>query len=215
MGLSTEIILGAGTIAALHAAIPNHWVPLVAIARSEGWSRRGALITSAIVALFHVMGTIIAGFVIAFGGVSLMGSLESAHDLPRYILILFGLSFLWSGLRHSRTCRHHKLRFVAGDLEEHPVMRKLGIAFALSASMFLSPCIDILGFFLSVSFSGWVAVWSVAVIFALVTVPVLVGLVAIGLMGADAFNWKLIDHHGETVTGLLLIILGVLGFYFE
>lgn len=94
-------------------------------------------------------------------------------------------------------------------------MRKLGIAFALSASMFLSPCIDILGFFLSVSFSGWVAVWSVAVIFALVTVPVLVGLVAIGLMGADAFNWKLIDHHGETVTGLLLIILGVLGFYFE
>ena len=216
MGIPTDIILGAAAIGALHAVIPNHWLPLVAIARSEGWSRREALLVTSLVAFFHVLGTILVGFAVAYLGVTFgAGHEERAHLISRYILILVGLLFIWSGLRHSRQCQHHKLRLVGGDPDEHQILRRLGIIFTLSAAMFLSPCMDIIGYFLSVSLLGWDAVVTLAIVFGLVTVPLLVILVALGLSGVDKLNWQVLDHHGRTLTGALLVVLGLVGAYFE
>ncbi len=216
MAIPTDIIFGAVAIGAVHAIIPNHWLPLVAIARTEGWSKREALLVTLLVAFFHVLGTILVGLAVSYLGITFgVGNEEHAHLISRYILILVGLLFIWSGLRHSRQCRHHQLRLVGGAPEEHQILRRLGIIFTLSAAMFLSPCMDIIGYFLSVSLLGWEAVMTLAGVFALVTIPLLVLLVALGLAGVDKLNWKILDHHGRTVTGILLVALGIFGAFLE
>ncbi|WP_262712891.1 hypothetical protein [Hymenobacter radiodurans] len=32
-----ELLTGAFVLSLLHAAIPNHWAPVLAVARAEGW----------------------------------------------------------------------------------------------------------------------------------------------------------------------------------
>ena len=216
MAIPLDIVLGAGAIGAVHAVIPNHWLPLVAIARAENWSRRHALVVTFLVASFHVLGTILVGLAVSYLGFTYGEGLEDrAHDISRYILILVGLLFVLSGFSHARRCNHHRLRMVGGDPEEHQTWRRLGILFTLSAAMFLSPCLDIIGYFFSVSLLGWDAVLFLSLVFALVTIPLLVALVALGLSGVDKLNWQVLDHHGRTITGALLVLLGVLGAWFE
>ena len=212
MAIPFDIIVGAGAIGAVHAVIPNHWLPLVAIARTERWSKREALLVALMVAFCHVLGTILVGLAVSYIGISFGTGHESqAHKISRYILILVGLLFILSGIRHSRTCNHHKLRLVGGGPEEHQILRRLGIIFTLSAAMFLSPCMDIIGYFFSVSLLGWDAVLFLSLVFAVVTIPILVGLVWLGLAGIDKLNWKILDHYGRTITGVLLVFLGLFG----
>lgn len=216
MNVSAEILLGAAAIGAVHAVIPNHWLPLVALARAEGWSKKQALLTTLLVASFHVLGTVLVGVAVSYAGMSVFSATEpQAHRISQYILVLVGLLFVFNGLRHSRHCSHHRLRLVGGGPEEHQLLRHFGLIFALSAAMFLSPCMDIIGYFLSVSVLGWAAVGWLAAIFACTTIPLLVLLVALGLAGVDKLNWQVLDHHGRTVTGILLILLGLLGSFFE
>ncbi len=216
MEVSAEILLGAAAIGAVHAIIPNHWLPLVALARTEGWTKRQALLTTLLVACFHVLGTVLVGIAVSYAGMAIFATTEpEAHRISQYILVLVGLLFVLSGLRHSRKCSHHRLRLVGGGPEEHRLLRHFGIIFALSAAMFLSPCMDIIGYFLSVSALGWGAVTWLALIFACTTIPLLVLLVALGLAGVDRLNWQVLDHHGRTVTGILLVILGLLGSWIE
>ena len=216
MSIPTDIIIGAAAVGAVHAVIPNHWIPLVALARSEKWTRTQALLTTFLVAFFHVLGTVIVGVAVSWVGMSVIEtSSEQAGVVSRCILILVGLLFLLSGLRHSRTCNHHRLRLVGGGPDEHPLLRHFGIIFALSAAMFLSPCMDIIGYFLSVSLLGWTAIAWLAIIFAFTTIPLLVALVWLGLSGVDRFNWHVLDHHGRTITGLVLIVLGIVGAWFH
>jgi nickel/cobalt transporter (NicO) family protein len=216
MAIPFDIVLGAGAIGAVHAIIPNHWLPLVAIARTEKWSNRHAMLATFLVGSFHVLGTILVGLGVSYLGLTIgAGHEDHSHVISRYILVLVGLLFILSGLRHTRRCNHHKLRFVGGGPEEHKAWRKVGILFALSAAMFLSPCLDIIGYFFSVSLLGWDAVFFLALVFALVTVPLLMLLVALGLRGVDRLNWQVLDHHGRTITGVLLVFLGIIGVWFE
>lgn len=216
MIVPVDILLGAAAIGAVHAVIPNHWLPLVAISRSEGWSRRETLLTTLLVACCHVSGTILVGAAVSAFGMSFVeGSHEQAHLFSRYILIVVGLLFVLSGLKHARQCHHHRLRLVGGGPEEHQLLKKMGVVFTLSVAMFLSPCMDIIGYFFSVSLLGWEAVIWLAVIFALTTIPLLVALVGLGLSGIDRLNWKVLDHHGRTITGVLLVLLGIAGAWIE
>lgn len=216
MTVPVDILLGAAAIGAVHAVIPNHWLPLVAISRAEGWTRRETLLTTCFVASCHVAGTILVGAAVsAFGMEFIQGKEEQAHIFSRYFLMVVGLLFILSGLRHARECHHHRLRLVGGGPEEHQSLRRLGLVGTLSVAMFLSPCLDIIGYFFSISLLGWYAVFSLALIFALTTIPLLVILVALGLSGIDRFNWKVLDHHGRTITGVLLIVLGIAGAFLE
>jgi nickel/cobalt exporter len=36
--MTTDLLLGSLVLSLLHAAIPNHWLPIVAIGKRAGWS---------------------------------------------------------------------------------------------------------------------------------------------------------------------------------
>ena len=66
-----SIITGTVLVAIIHALIPNHWLPLVAIAKAEKWDKYELMIVSTISASAHVLGTAILGIVLGLVGTKL------------------------------------------------------------------------------------------------------------------------------------------------
>lgn len=206
-----QIVWGSVLLSLVHALIPNHWLPLVAIAREQRWSKRDTMVFTTFVGAAHVAGTVLLGMAIGFFGASISKSHELvAALLGPLILISLGGVFIFRGLRHSRRCNHHKVHLLAGDDESPEKHSHWGLIFSLSLSMFLSPCLEIEAYYLGASVLGLQAVFLVSVTFFVVTILSMGVLVFLAMHGLQKLNWPLLDHHGKTITGSVLVILGVI-----
>ena len=56
-----ELLTGTLLLSLLHAAIPNHWAPVLAVARAERWPLRRAVGLTAVAGLAHVLSTVLLG----------------------------------------------------------------------------------------------------------------------------------------------------------
>ncbi len=63
-----SIIIGSIILSLLHATIPNHWLPVIAIGRKEKWSVAEVTQVTFISAIAHGLSTVVIGFVLAFIG---------------------------------------------------------------------------------------------------------------------------------------------------
>ena len=63
-----SLLTGTLILAAIHALIPNHWLPLVAVAKAEGWKQKEITTVTLLAAAAHVFGTIALGIVLGFIG---------------------------------------------------------------------------------------------------------------------------------------------------
>ena len=63
-----SLVAGTFILALLHALIPNHWLPLVAVARAEGWKVKDVTTVTLISATAHVLGTVALGLVLGVIG---------------------------------------------------------------------------------------------------------------------------------------------------
>lgn len=43
-----QIFIGSLILSILHALIPNHWLPLIAVGRTENWTQNQTLLTTII-----------------------------------------------------------------------------------------------------------------------------------------------------------------------
>jgi hypothetical protein len=96
--IETLGVLVATTVATavLHTLIPDHWLPFVLVARSEGWgARRTAAITGG-AAVLHVVVSLslgIAAHYLARGAEAAAGVGESIETVSAYLLTGFGLIY--------------------------------------------------------------------------------------------------------------------------
>lgn len=126
MGTETLLLLvSAVSVGFLHTVLgPDHYVPFVAMARVGGWSRRKALVITALCGVGHVTGSVILGLVgIAFGlSLTRLEAFESSRgSIAAWGLILFGLLYgVWGLRRAVRGHRHSHLHAHAdGTLHVH------------------------------------------------------------------------------------------------
>ncbi|NIV15601.1 MAG: hypothetical protein GWN62_31380, partial [Aliifodinibius sp.] len=78
------------TLSLIHAAIPNHWLPLVAIGKSEDWDIKETLTFTGVAGLAHTLSTIIIGILVGLAGYTLS---EHYTIITQWIapIILIGL----------------------------------------------------------------------------------------------------------------------------
>ena len=69
----SQIIVGAFLLSIIHAAIPNHWIPLVALSKSENWNEKSTMGFTAIAGFAHTLSTVIIGIIVGFFGYKLSG----------------------------------------------------------------------------------------------------------------------------------------------
>ena len=207
-----QVIIGSLLLSVVHALIPNHWIPLVALGRTENWSKKETLLITAITGFAHTASTIIIGILVGFLGYELSTRYFSIISVVApTILIVLGIVYLiadFSGGHHHHH-GHIKQRNNSSNIS------KLSIVASLCVAMFFSPCIEIEVYYFNAGILGWSGIWIVSVIYLVVTVLGMVLLVDLGLRGAKKIRSHFLDHHEKMITGIVLIVLGIVAYFIE
>jgi hypothetical protein len=210
MGL-LQVLLGSLLLSAVHACIPNHWIPLVAIARAQRWGRSETLLFTALVGLAHASSTILIGVLVGLLGYQLSARYSAITSIAAAsLLIALGIIYLVWDLAARRRHRH---RFEQAGRSGRT--SKLSLVVSLSVAMFFSPCIELEAYYFSAGSLGWPGILLVSSVYLLVTVLGMLVLVDLGLKGARRIRSNFLEHHEKRVTGVLLLALGAAAFFVE
>lgn len=202
-----QIITGSLILSLIHALIPNHWMPLIAISRTEKWTRFQALTATLVTGFSHTISTILIGVAVGFAGIRLA---ESYHEITvvaaPLILIVLGMIYILMDLRSL----HHHHHFEMKDDELKKTRSGAAVIFSLSVAMFLTPCTEIEAYYFQAASKGWSGILVVSLVYLFTTILVMLVLVNFGLKGINRFRSHFLEHHDKGITGIVLVILGVL-----
>jgi|WetSurMetagenome_2_1015567.scaffolds.fasta_scaffold129620_2 nickel/cobalt transporter (NicO) family protein len=206
-----QIIIGSLLLSITHALIPNHWFPLVAVSRTEKWSRLESLKVTAITGSAHTISTIIVGIIIGFIGFQLSNTIELITSIiAPLLLITLGIIYIVLNFVKPHTHEHHQ-QGNSKITNNGKKKSKLAIVATLGTLMFFSPCIEIEAYYFTVGQYGWTGILTLSIVYLIVTVFVLLILVDLGRKSMEKLNTKLhfIGKYERIIMGSVLIILGL------
>ena len=101
------------------------------------------------------------------------------------------------------------------NLEEKQIEKKTkgSIIVALVVVMFLSPCMEIEAYFLLAGTKGWYVLVGVALMYSVISIAGMMIWVRIVYKGLLKVNWHKWEHNAGIITGLVLIITGIISFF--
>lgn len=201
-----SVLTGTFLLAVVHAIIPNHWLPLVAVARSEHWKPKDVTLVTFLAALAHVAGTVILGIVLGLIGKELQEDYgQVIYVASAVLLIVFGLIYFTVNLPH----HHHSAQ---KDVAAYKRSKGRWILIFI-VMMFLSPCLEVESLFLSAGAYGMGVVTLMAVIYAVVSISGILLLVTLGYKGANLLGADFIEHNEKRISGIVLILIGIVSFF--
>lgn len=199
------ILTGSLILSLLHAIIPNHWLPIIAIGRKNAWSLAYTTRITFLAGLSHALSTVLFGIILGLIGLKLSGAIAHfTHIVAPIIVILLGIFFIYQ--------HHHHQHFHLNQGQDGSV-GKNKIILSLLIAMFFSPCIEVEGYFLLAGAYGIGFVFLIALLYILVTVSGMVIWVRFAYSGVLKINWHSIEHNAGIITGITLIITGIVSFY--
>lgn len=206
-----EIFVGSFLLSIVHALIPNHWIPLIAISKSEKWTTKETLMATLITGTAHIFSTVLIGILIGVIGHQLASSYELITELiAPLILILLGVVFVFLDLRSSHLGDHDHFKIEDKKLKTRS---KWAVLITLSIAMFFSPCLELEAYYFHAGTFGWPGIVLVSVTYLLVTVSLMLLLVYVGLKSIERLRAHFLEHHHKLITGIILIILGLLAYF--
>jgi nickel/cobalt exporter len=199
--IASTILLGI-----THALIPNHWLPLVVVARSEKWDRFELMLVASITASAHVLGTAFLGAILGMIGYRIAHQYEGyVHVIAPVLLIIFGLIYFTINLPH----QHHA---VNKDVQRDEKLKTKWVLI-LAATTFLSPCLEVESLFIAAGAYGWDDVLLLAFVYAAISITGIVSLVMLAYKGIQMINSHFIEYNEKRITGIVLIIVGIITFF--
>ena len=219
MSATIQILFGTLALSLIHALIPSHWLPLVTVGKTEGWSRPETLWITAITGFAHTVSTLLIGIAVGLLGYQLDYKYELVpHLVAPIMLIGLGLVYLSQPLRQrfsSEFAQHdHAPMSPISDDSGHS---KWAVVITLATAMFFSPFVGIGAFYLSAGALGWFGIALVSGVYLIVTVLGMVLIVNWSWHRTHQFTaaiptWNL---NGHALTGAVLIALGVVTFFID
>lgn len=213
------LIIAAGTVGFLHSILPDHWVPLAVIARTQRWSIAHVARVSFLASVGHVLTSLILAGVIAAVGLEFRHTLETEQGrIVGAILVLTGIAFLiWSLTghgHHHHHDHHHDHDHHHHDHGAHPVGGE-GTAFRRFAAIAgpfgaaASPDLTILPVALAASAIGLGAVLGTLVAFTIATLGTFVVLTVAATLAGYQVKGEWLEEHGTLITAFVLISIGI------
>ena len=200
-----SIITGSLLLSILHALIPNHWLPVIAIGRKENWTVKEVSKVTLITAIAHAGSTVLIGIILAYLGATLAEHVNQfTHIIAPCILIALGLIFIY---------RHHRHQHFHIDDDIKKKASKRSIIVALTVAMFLSPCMEIEAYFLLAGTKAKWLIWLIALMYFLITTSGMLLLVRYAYKGLLKLNWHSLEHNAGIITGVTLVATGIISFF--
>lgn len=199
-----SIIIGSILLSVLHAAIPNHWLPIIAIGKKEQWTTSEVMKVTVSAALAHALSTIVIGVLLGLLSKEVAGRISIfTHFIAPAIFIILGLLFIYKQHTHNHLHLHETVKRSS----------KKRIVIALVAAMFFSPCMEIEAYFL---LAGTQSIWLVALIAFLYLCITTMGMAVVvwfAYKGLLKINQHSMEHNAGIITGITLIITGIISFF--
>jgi nickel/cobalt transporter (NicO) family protein len=205
-----QIFIGSLLLSTIHAAIPNHWIPLIAIGKTEKWTLRETLSATLITGFAHTLSTILIGIIVGLIGIKLSGSYNFVIEyVAPSILVAIGTIYIIADIRNREQHHHAKLEDtnIRGSAKS-----KTAILVSLSVAMFLTPCVEIEAYYFQAGMSGWKGIFIVSAVYTFTTVLLMLIFVFAGFKGIQKLRSHTLEHHEKLITGVVLIALGILAF---
>ena len=188
------------SVAALHAALPTHWLPFVVIGRARGWSRRRTLGAVALAGGGHILATTVLGVALARFGWEINERFDAAfHWAVAALLVGLGA---WLAFRapHGHGCDHCEGRKLIPEPTDRAAL------WGLFLTLTLSPCELFLPVYLTAAPYGWPGIAWLSAVLAVATLTGMITLTWLTLCGAARLRW--LDRLDHRVLGGLLALLG-------
>ena len=200
-----SIITGTLIISLLHAIIPNHWLPVIAIGKNESWSINEVTKVTFVSAIAHALSTIFIGAILSVFGAELAVHLDQfTHLIAPCILITLGFIFIY---------RHHRHKHFKIENGTKKTASKGKIITALVVAMFFSPCLEIEAYFLLAGAESKWLVWLIAGMYFAITTTGMVILVRFAYSGLLKVNSHSLEHNAGIITGLTLLATGIITYF--
>jgi nickel/cobalt exporter len=221
-GTTPALIAAAAGVGLGHAILPDHWVPLAVVGRTQKLSLRRVARLSLLAGVAHVLVSLLLGGIIIVLGLQFRSAIESAQStIIGTVLVLTGLGFLaleLSGHGHSHDHEHghaHEHGDVHGHGEHSHDHADTSRARGLAAIMVpfgaaASPDLTILPVFLAAAAAGTFAAIGALIVFSAVTIGTIVGLTLFACFGGYQLHGEWLDRWGNAFTALVLLAIGVL-----
>ena len=197
-----ELFVSVLAISILHAILPNHWLPVVAIARQFGWSGRKTAWITVLAAFSHSLSTVIIGIILALGGITLDGFLPYFRFVAAGILILLGGLFIW---RHQ-----HHMHFHLRDIPLDTKSSLSAIIGTLMLAMFFSPCLEVGALFLVSGIEGFYVTLIIAATYTITSAAGMALFSWLALHGLKKIDWHKLEHNSGLISGIILVLTGIL-----
>ena len=125
-------MLGAATVGVVHSLLPDHWVPLAVVARTNNWSMVRLARTSFLAAAGHVLTSIVLGGVVALVGLQFQKEIETQQGhIVGGLLVVTGLAFLvWGLTGHGHLHEHGVEHDRSASDQSHVHQHEAGVAIA-------------------------------------------------------------------------------------
>jgi len=188
------------SVAALHAALPTHWLPFVVIGRARGWSRRRTLGAVALAGGGHILATTVLGIGLARFGWEINERFDAAfHWAVAALLVGLGA---WLAFRtpHRHGCDHCEGRKLIPEPTDRAAL------WGLFLTLTLSPCELFLPVYLTAAPYGWPGIAWLSAVLAVATLTGMITLTWLTLRGAARLRW--LDRLDHRVLGGLIALLG-------
>ena len=202
-----SLLLSTIIISVLHALIPSHWLPLLAISKQYHWANRRTLLVTLYMGIAHVLSTLLLGITLSTLGNNLYAKYRHLFTIAAPCsLILFGIIFIY---------RHYKHHHFYITKNNEPNASTLKIISSLVVVMFISPCLEVEGIFLVAGKYGYIQVAYIALIYATLSIIGMLAWMYAALHGLQKLDWHKIEHNAGLITGITLILTGLLTYYIK
>ena len=224
----------------LHAIIPTHWLPFVAAARAQGWTRAKTLTVTGFAGAGHVLVTTALGVLVMWGGMALNTRIGNTFALlaggalialgifylVRHITGGHGHMHLFGPHHHNRAPDHnnHQHDEIDDSIEkqEHALEQDWSrqrsdwaAILGLLALLSFSPCEAFLPVFLTGAKYGWLGFALLSTVLAVATIAGMITFTSLTLLGLQRMRFKLLEKYEPLIVSAVFCLLGVLVIIFE
>jgi nickel/cobalt transporter (NicO) family protein len=215
MSATLALIAAAAGVGFGHAILPDHWVPLAVIGRTQRQPLRRIARLSGLAGVAHVLVSLVLGGVIVAIGLQFRDDVARAQDaIVGTILLATGAGFaLYEASQRRHRYEHHHEHHHHGEAHSHGPepggirgLASIMVPFGAAAS----PDLTILPVFLAATAAGTFAAIGALVVFAIVTIGTIVGLTLLASVGGRQIQGRWLERRGNAITALVLIAIGLL-----
>jgi len=213
--LTAVLALAAVTVGSLHTIAPDHWVPLTALARAQGWSRARAIRITALCGFGHVTVSVLLGVLALVFGIELLRAVgERMAAAAGLLLIGFGLAYAMLGLRRAALRLHAGQAGAHAHGHSHRHLDRIHDASSMTPWALLlvysaDPCVALMPILFAAVPLGVARTALVVAAYEMATIGTMIALVVPACAAVTRIRLPWAARHGEAVAGSVIVSVGV------